>query len=334
MLLSKLNEFAVVDTAGADKDHAVRGVVRLYVGGKIIAADGEDVRLRTEDGASEGLTYRVKRGRAMTSLSNTRHTLEGHGVQVVEDNLLHLLVHLLLLTQDDIALPLNRRVLEFGVLQDVADDVHGLADVLAEALCVVDGLLTGSVRVEVSTEVFNLELKGVLTAFVGTLESHMFQEVGRSARLVGLRTRAGINPYTDSSRLGVRMRLGCDCQAIREGSELGSWTVHHRGERPQWPSRPLYEGQSRRFRCTECHGRTNGRAARSVRAKDVESVRETIEVVVQNVVDDLNVRPGLSRLSGNYRDIRLRSARKAHHDRDAYPTTAGSRETGDPTVIT
>lgn len=39
VLLRKLDEFTVVDTAGSDKDHAVSGVVGLDVGVKVAAVD-------------------------------------------------------------------------------------------------------------------------------------------------------------------------------------------------------------------------------------------------------------------------------------------------------
>jgi hypothetical protein len=94
--------------------------------------------------------------------------LESNGVQVVKDDFLILLVHLLLLPQNHIPLPLNRRRLQLRVLQNVGNDVDGLVHVLSEGLCVVHGLFAGGVSVQVSSEVLNLELKGVLRAASGT----------------------------------------------------------------------------------------------------------------------------------------------------------------------
>lgn len=164
---------------------------------------------------------------------------------MVKYDLLHLLVYFLLLPEDNVTLPFNRRVLEFGVLQDVTDDVHRLSDVLAEALRVVHGLLSRSVRVKMRTKVLYLELEGVLAAIVGALERHVLKEMSCSVRLVRLRTRTGIYPYTNSRCLCMRVYLRRDCEAIREGSELCGRTVHHRSERPQWPKRPLK--QARQF---------------------------------------------------------------------------------------
>lgn len=123
VLLGKLDELLVRNTTRADEDHAVSGVVGLDVVGQVITADGLDVLLGTEDGATEGLVH------------------ESGGVQVVEDNLLELLVNLLLLAKNDVALTLNGLGVELGVLENVGKDVDGVGDVRVEGLGVVDGVL-------------------------------------------------------------------------------------------------------------------------------------------------------------------------------------------------
>lgn len=137
-------------------------------------------------------------------------TLEGNSVKVVEDDLLNLLVDLLLLPEDDIPLPLNGSLLQLGSLQDVRDDLDALADILPEALGVVDGLLPRGVSVEVSAEVLNLELELVLTPLARALEGHVLEEVSGSRGLVRLGARTGVDPYSDGSGGSVRVRLGSD----------------------------------------------------------------------------------------------------------------------------
>lgn len=122
VLLGELDELLVRNTTRANKDHAVSGVVGLDVVGQVITADGLDVLLGTEDGATEGLVH------------------ESGGVQVVEDNLLELLVNLLLLAKNDVALALDGLGVELGVLEDVGKDVDGVGDVGVEGLGVVDGV--------------------------------------------------------------------------------------------------------------------------------------------------------------------------------------------------
>lgn len=79
-------------------------------------------------------------------------------MQMVKNDLLHLLIHLLLLPQYNIPLPLNSRILQLRVLQNIRNNINRLRHVLAEALGVVHRLLAGRVRVEVGAEVLDLEL--------------------------------------------------------------------------------------------------------------------------------------------------------------------------------
>ena len=123
VLLGELNKLLVGDATGTNENHAVGGVVGLDVVLEVGLLDGLDVLLGSEDGASERLA------------------LEGGGVQVVEDTLLELLVDLLLLAENDVALALDGRGLELGVLEDIGEDVDGGGDVVVEGLGVVDGVL-------------------------------------------------------------------------------------------------------------------------------------------------------------------------------------------------
>ena len=63
-------------------------------------------------------------------------------MKVVEDNFFKLFVDFLLLAKDNISLALNCSILKLGVLKNVADDIDGNGNVLAEALGVVNGLFT------------------------------------------------------------------------------------------------------------------------------------------------------------------------------------------------
>jgi len=119
------------------------------------------------------------RNRTLRNQKNTpnnprqQHTLEGGGVQVIEDNLLHLLVDLLLLAEDDIALTLNSLVVQGRVLEDIREDLNRLGDIGLEGLGVVDSLLARGVGVQVSAHVLNLDLKVVLTTSVGALSMNI-----------------------------------------------------------------------------------------------------------------------------------------------------------------
>ena len=114
VLLGELDELVVGDAAGTDENHTVGSVVGLDVVGQVVAGDGLDVLLGSEDGAAEGLVHK------------------GSRVQVVKDNLLELFVDLLLLAEDDVALALNGRGLELGVLEDVGEDVDRVGHIRVE----------------------------------------------------------------------------------------------------------------------------------------------------------------------------------------------------------
>ena len=62
-------------------------------------------------------------------------------MEVIENNLLNLLLDLLRLAQDDIAFPLDGRLLELGVLKNILQDIDALGDVLVQGLSEVDGVL-------------------------------------------------------------------------------------------------------------------------------------------------------------------------------------------------
>ena len=114
VLVSHLDQLLVGEAAGADKHHAVGGVVVLDVVGKLGAADVADVFAGAEDGAAQRLVLVRRR------------------VEVVEDDLIQLLLNLLGLAEDDVALALDGGGLELRVLEDVGEDVDGLGNVGVE----------------------------------------------------------------------------------------------------------------------------------------------------------------------------------------------------------
>lgn len=148
VLLSILDKLLVLNTTSTNKHHPVGRVLLADVVGQVIALDRHDVLLGTKDGAAKA------------------RALERNSVKVVEDDLLRELLDLLLLAQDHVALALDGASLELRVLQDVGNNVNSLAHIVAERLGVVDSLLTRSVRIQVSTEVLNLNLELVLRAVV------------------------------------------------------------------------------------------------------------------------------------------------------------------------
>jgi hypothetical protein len=122
VLLSEFNELLVGNATGSNEHHAVGGVVGLDVVLQVGALNRLNVLLGAENGPSEWLT------------------LERSGVEVVEHDFLELLVHLFLLTENDVALAFDGLGVEFRVLQDIGENVDGGGDVVVERLGVVDGI--------------------------------------------------------------------------------------------------------------------------------------------------------------------------------------------------
>ena len=120
----------------------------------------------------------------------------------------------MLFSQYNVPLPFDSRRVKLGALEDIADDVDRLRDILLEALGVVDGLLPRCVSVEVGTNVLDLKLQSVLGTTAGTLEGHVLEEVGSSVGGIGLSPGTCIYPDTDRSGLRRGMRLRSNGKAI------------------------------------------------------------------------------------------------------------------------
>lgn len=135
VLLGKLNQLLVRNATGGSEDHAVGSVVVLDVVDELGAGNVTDVLAGSENGAAKRLV------------------LESSGVQVVKDNLLNLLLNLLRLSENDVALALDSRRLELGVLQDIGQNIDGLGDIRVEGLGEVDGVLALK-KALVASEIF------------------------------------------------------------------------------------------------------------------------------------------------------------------------------------
>lgn len=123
VLVGKLNQLVMGNTTGTDQNHAVCSVVVLDVAGKLGPCDISDILAGAEDCAAQRLV------------------LVCGGMKVVEDNLLKLLLNLLGLPENDVALALDGRLLELGVLENVLDDVDALGNILVECLGEVNSVL-------------------------------------------------------------------------------------------------------------------------------------------------------------------------------------------------
>ena len=94
-------------------------------------------------------------------------------------------------------------------------------------------MLSGSVRVEMGAQVFDLELELLLRSSTGSLEGHVLEEVGGTVRSVGFGAGTSIDPNSDGGRLRVRVRFRSDRQSVVEGGDLGERSGNGRSERTE-----------------------------------------------------------------------------------------------------
>ena len=122
----------VVQRTCSGDHHTRRGVVRLDVVDQVGTADALDVLLGTQN--------RVAKTAALV----------GRRVEEVEHHLVLVLEHVLHLEEDRVALAVYRCGIVVGVQKNVAQDVHGVADVFVETTGIVHGLL--ATRIAISYE--------------------------------------------------------------------------------------------------------------------------------------------------------------------------------------
>lgn len=133
---------------------------------------------------------------------------------MIENDLLHLLVHLLLFSKNNITFPFNRLRLQFGILEDIANDVYRLVDVLPETLGIIDSLFPGGIGIQMCAKVLYFKFEITLRATVCALEGHVLEKVSGSVRWVCFGARASIDPYSNCGRLRMRMRLCRDSKTV------------------------------------------------------------------------------------------------------------------------
>jgi hypothetical protein len=107
---------------------------------------------------------------------------------MVKDNLFELFVYLFLFTQNHIALTLDGRFFQVGILENIGKDLDGFADIFLERFRIVDCILTllktdplaavvtevyrethRCVSIQMPAHVLNLKLQLILSPGLGSL---------------------------------------------------------------------------------------------------------------------------------------------------------------------
>ena len=96
-------------------------------------------------------------------------------MEVIKDNFLQIHLDLLHFTENHTPLPLDLLLAVLGVLQDVGQDLDGVADVAGQALGVVDGLFSRRVGVDVGSHVLDFQLQLILRSLLRALNKHTME---------------------------------------------------------------------------------------------------------------------------------------------------------------
>eukprot|EP00906_Rhabdomonas_costata_P027859 RCo039560 len=179
VLRRQVAQLALVHGPRADKDHTGARVVGRD---KVVDQLLVDPLLNVLWGAQDG--------------QSVARPLEGPRVKVVHQNLVNARLDVLLLLQDGATLGLHVGLGAAGVQEDVRQDVHGLRDVLLEALHVVAGVLPRGVGIEVGAHLLHAILDVPPRTLPRTLEVHVLQKVSNTVVLQSLVPASGINPNT------------------------------------------------------------------------------------------------------------------------------------------
>jgi hypothetical protein len=120
MLFGELDQVVVRYTPGADQYHTISSIVCLDVTKQVFSLNASDVLFGSKNCSAKGLV------------------LVGCSVEMVEDDLVELLVHLLLFTKYDVPLSLDRCRLQFRILKDIGKDVDSPGNIGVEGFGIVD----------------------------------------------------------------------------------------------------------------------------------------------------------------------------------------------------
>ena len=126
--------------------------------------------------------------------------------QMIEDKIVGRVERLPDFLNDDTAFAFEFGGVEHRVLQNVGKEVDGERQIALHHAGVIGGRFMRRMRVEMTTDVFDLFSDGARVAALGAFERHMFEQMRDTMLVTGFVTRAGVNP--DANRNGLQMRHG------------------------------------------------------------------------------------------------------------------------------
>ncbi len=140
----------------------------------------------------------------------------------IEDDVVRRVVGGADLLQDHMLLAFQFLRIELGILQDVGENIDGQRHVVAQHPCIVGGCLDAGGGVDLTADI--LDFRGNLEGASppGTLERHVFEQVGHSVLFVTLIAGARLDPGTKGNGFEAWKGFGGDCQAVRQTAYLNT----------------------------------------------------------------------------------------------------------------
>ncbi len=142
--------------------------------------------------------------------------------EAVEDDVVRRVVGSADFLQDHMLFALQLVGVEFRIGQYVGENIDGERDVVTQNAGVEGCRLDAGRGIDLAADIldFRSDLPG--TAFAGTLERHVFEQMGHAMLVLTLVPRAGLDPDTEGNGFDLRKGFGGDCQAVRQTAYLNT----------------------------------------------------------------------------------------------------------------
>ena len=198
---------AVIDRTGCRDDHAVGGIMAAHISRDRIARHrADDIAL-----AQHGPSHRLIR--------------VGDGLELVKDDIIGRVQRLTDLLQDHGALSFKLGRVEARMLQDIGQDIDAERDIFLKNLGVIGGILPRGIGVEMTADILDRLGNRAGVAALGTLEGHVFKQMGNAVQRLWLVAGADIDPNAKGDGIHRRHVVGNDLQAIVEAGNLRTHVV-------------------------------------------------------------------------------------------------------------
>ena len=196
MLFDQVNKLVVSDGTCTDDDDIFAEIVSLVIVDNHVARDLTDV----VDVAENGLSHHV--------------VSKDVKVDVFHEGFLRVLIHRFEFLPYCVLFQLDVVAIICAIAKHIAHDLNGACYSIREAECMVHGMLTARVSIELGSSVFNFHLELPSRAICSALEMQVLQKVRRTRALKCLVARASTNEYADGRNSAATHRFSADADTI------------------------------------------------------------------------------------------------------------------------